>query len=156
MEPYRAAAIVVPVLDTIPARGIPLGSSTAGVFSFSVFQVRSRGLLCSLRFHPVSELYPKELTDNETVVRKGIFTTVKTISYHKVTNIIESRDLIDGFLVNLGSIKIQTASKSGQSCYEVCLGGLSTVCMGRSFLDRGVQIRPAAQSLISVRLGLGF
>ena len=67
-----------------------------------------------------------ELTDSEIVVRKGIVTkVVKTIPYRTVTNIVEARDLLDRYAVDLGNIKIQTAGKSGETGYEACLAGLS-------------------------------
>jgi hypothetical protein len=42
-----------------------------------------------------------------------------------VTNIVESRDLLDRYAVGLGCIKIQTAGKSGETGYEASLAGLS-------------------------------
>ena len=122
-----AAVILILTLSIMAAKGIGLASRTAIIF-YSVFGVSSLALWIILvatipsYFRSISY----ELTDNEVIVRKGIFTkAVKTIPFHKITNLVETRDLIDRFVVGLGNIKIQTAGRSGETGYEACLAGLA-------------------------------
>jgi membrane protein YdbS with pleckstrin-like domain len=115
------------VLAAMAANGIVVPDAQA-VISLGVF------LLCSIvtwillagLVPPYFRSISYELTDSEIIVRKGIVTkVVQTIPYRTVTNIVEARDLLDRYAVNLGNIKIQTAGKSGETGYEACLAGLS-------------------------------
>ncbi len=122
-----ALAILIPFVATMVARGISLTSATAKTF-YLVFGITTLAFwvivvaLIPSYFRSISY----ELTRDGVIVRKGVFTkVVKTIPYRNITNMVESRDLIDRHLVNLGSIKIQTAGKSGETGYEACLNGLA-------------------------------
>jgi membrane protein YdbS with pleckstrin-like domain len=125
---YGIPAIVVLIffLALMVHHGIGLGERQGVVF-FSVFGISSAALwillaaLIPAYFRSISY----EVTDREIIVRKGILTrAMKTVPCRTITNIVEERDLIDRYWVNLGSVKIQTAGMSGQAGYEASLDGL--------------------------------
>jgi membrane protein YdbS with pleckstrin-like domain len=69
-----------------------------------------------------------EVQEDEVIVRVGILThSVKHVPYRTVTNITVQRDILDRWIFNLGSLKIQTAGMSGQSGAEEKLAGLDNV-----------------------------
>ncbi len=106
--------------------GIGLGERPGVVF-FGVFGAVSIvvWVLLVALIPPYFRSISYELTDKEIVVRKGIATkVVKTVPFRTITNIVEARDLIDRYWVNLGSVKVQTAGMSGTTGYEVSLDGL--------------------------------
>jgi putative membrane protein len=98
-----------------------------GVVFFSIFGISSVALwiLLAALIPPYFRSISYELTDKKIIVRKGIWTkVVKTLPYRTITNIVEARDIIDRYWVNLGSVRIQTAGMSGQAGYEASLDGL--------------------------------
>ena len=122
-----AIGILIFTLAVMSAKGVDLSGRPATTF-FAVFALCSvvAWILLATLIPPYFRAISYELTDSEIVVRKGIVTkVVKTIPYRTVTNIVESRDLLDRYAVNLGSIRIQTAGKSGETGYEASLAGLS-------------------------------
>jgi len=72
---------------------------------------------------PLFLLYPAyyrsiryELREDEIVVHKGIITkSTKVVPYSTVTNLNMKRDLLDRWLLNLGTVNVETAGKSGQA-----------------------------------------
>lgn len=118
--------ILILLLVIMASKGLALADRPVVVF-LSVLAISSAVIWVML-----AVLIPKyfrsisyELTDKDVVVRKGILTRVtKTIPYRTITNIVEARDLIDRYVVDLGSVQIQTAGMSGTAGYEATLGGL--------------------------------
>ncbi len=121
-----ALCILVFFFALMAHHGIGL-AEPQGVVFFSVFGISSVVLwvLLAALIPPYFRSISYELTDKEIIVRKGIATrVVKTVPYRTITNIVEARDLIDRFCLNLGSIRIQTAGMSGTAGYEASLDGL--------------------------------
>jgi uncharacterized membrane protein YdbT with pleckstrin-like domain len=131
--------VLVSVLAAMAANDVRPTDTPATIF-LAVFVLCSVVLwiLLAALIPPYFRSISYELTDSEIIVRKGIVTkVVKTIPYRTVTNIVETRDLLDRYAVNLGNIKIQTAGKSGETGYEACLAGLSDWGMvHKTVLDR--------------------
>lgn len=76
---------------------------------------------------PYYNTFQYEIQDDEVIVRQGLITrSVKHVPYRTVTNLEIKRDPFDRML-NLGSLKIQTAGMSGQSGAEENLAGLPDV-----------------------------
>lgn len=121
-----AIGILILFLVIMASHGIGLGERPGLVF-FGIFGLCSlvTWILFALLIPPYFRSISYELTDKEIIVRKGIATkVVKTVPYRTITNIVEARDLIDRYWVDLGSIRIQTAGMSGSSGYEASLDGL--------------------------------
>ncbi len=69
-----------------------------------------------------------EVQEDEVIVQVGVIThSVKHVPYRTVTNITVSRDILDRWLFNLGTLTIQTAGMSGQTGAEEKLVGLEDV-----------------------------
>jgi uncharacterized membrane protein YdbT with pleckstrin-like domain len=122
-----AIGVLIFALAIMAGENVGLSDTPATIF-FVVFVLCSvvTWILLAALIPPYFRSISYELTDSEIVVRKGIVTKViKTIPYRTMTNIVEARDLLDRYAVNLGNIKIQTAGKSGETGYEACLAGLS-------------------------------
>jgi len=76
---------------------------------------------------PYYNTFQYEIQDDEVIVRQGLITrSVKHVPYRTVTNLEIKRDPFDRML-NLGSLRIQTAGMSGQSGAEENLTGLPDV-----------------------------
>lgn len=121
-----AIGILILFLVIMASHGIGLGERPGLVF-FGIFGLCSfvTWILLALLIPPYFRSMSYELSDKEIIVRKGIATkVVKTVPYRTITNIVEARDLIDRYWVDLGSIRIQTAGMSGSSGYEASLDGL--------------------------------
>lgn len=121
-----AIGILIAALAIMAANGVGLSDRPGAIFLI-VFALSSAVLWAFFiaLIPPYFRSISYELTDTEIVVRKGIVTkVVKTVPYRTVTNIVKARDLLDRYAVNLGSINIQTAGKSGETGYEASLEGL--------------------------------
>lgn len=121
-----AVCVLVFFFALMAHHGIGLGEQQGVVF-FTIFGASSAVLwvLLLVLIPPYFRSISYELSDNEIIVRKGIMTkVVKTVPYRTITNIVEARDLIDRYWVGLGSIRIQTAGRSGETGYEASLDGL--------------------------------
>jgi membrane protein YdbS with pleckstrin-like domain len=69
-----------------------------------------------------------EIQDDEVIVRVGILTkSVKHVPYRTVTNVTINRGILDRYMFNLGTLKIQTAGMSGSTGAEESLVGLANV-----------------------------
>lgn len=69
-----------------------------------------------------------EIQDDEVIVHVGIWTkTVKHVPYRTVTNLSVERGILDRWIFNLGTLKIQTAGMSGTTGAEESLVGLVNV-----------------------------
>jgi membrane protein YdbS with pleckstrin-like domain len=69
-----------------------------------------------------------EIHTDEVIVHVGIWTqSVKHVPYRTVTNITVQRDILDRWVFNIGTLKIQTAGMSGQRGAEENLKGLQNV-----------------------------
>jgi membrane protein YdbS with pleckstrin-like domain len=69
-----------------------------------------------------------EIHTDEVIVHVGIWTqSVKHVPYRTVTNITVQRDILDRWVFNIGTLKIQTAGMSGQRGAEESLKGLQDV-----------------------------
>lgn len=69
-----------------------------------------------------------EIQDDEVIVHVGIWTkTVKHVPYRTVTNLSVERGILDRWVFNLGTLKIQTAGMSGTTGAEESLVGLVDV-----------------------------
>jgi membrane protein YdbS with pleckstrin-like domain len=121
-----AIGILIMFVAIMASHGIGLGQRPGSVF-FSIFGLCSVvvWVLLAALIPPYFRSISYELTEKEIIVRKGIATkVVKTVPYRTITNIVEARDLIDRYGVDLGSIRVQTAGMSGTSGYEASLDGL--------------------------------
>jgi len=69
-----------------------------------------------------------EIHTDEVIVHVGIWTqSVKHVPYRTVTNMTVQRDILDRWVFNIGTLKIQTAGMSGQTGAEESLKGLQNV-----------------------------
>lgn len=69
-----------------------------------------------------------EIHTDEVIVHVGIWTqSVKHVPYRTVTNITVQRDILDRWVFNIGTLKIQTAGMSGQKGAEENLKGMENV-----------------------------
>jgi membrane protein YdbS with pleckstrin-like domain len=120
------AVILVLFFFIMAKNGIGL-AERPGVIFFIIFGAASAvtWILAAALIPPYFRSISYELTGREIIVRKGILTkVVQTVPYRTITNIVEARDIIDRYWVNLGSIRIQTAGMSGTAGYEASLNGL--------------------------------
>jgi putative membrane protein len=134
-----AAAALIIFFAVMASHGIGLGERPGMIF-YMVFGGSSVliWILMTALIPPYFRSISYELTDREVIVRKGIFTkTVKTVPYRTITNIVEERDLIDRYIVGLGSVRLQTAGMSGTAGYEASLDGLDVW----EKVHRGIQDR---------------
>jgi membrane protein YdbS with pleckstrin-like domain len=69
-----------------------------------------------------------EIHTDEVIVHVGIWTqSVKHVPYRTVTNMTVQRDILDRWVFNIGTLKIQTAGMSGQTGAEESLKGMENV-----------------------------